>query len=98
MLKLNDNVEFARDFVYSSLPLSPKILRQVVKIGKGSKGKIVYSHKHGSKTFFTVDVLKPKNFEIINISKTGKATKTKKYEKLLPDIAKEDLERIAKKV
>ena len=98
MLKQDDSIEFKNDFVYSYLLFSQKILRQVVKIGKGSKGKIIYAHKHGKKTFCTVDVLKPKALEIINISKAGKATKTKKYEKLLPDIEKSHLEKIVKKV
>ncbi len=98
MAKLNDSIEFTRDFVYSYVAFGKGVLRQVVRIGKGSRGRIIYVHKHGKKVFFTVDILKPKNLEILNISRTGKASKTKKYEKLLPDIAKEDLERIAKKV
>lgn len=96
MVKQNDTIEFIGDFVYSTILFDAKLLRQVVKIGKGSCGKVALEHKHGRKTFYTVDITKPKDFEIINITRQGKFKKTKKFDKLLPDIASEDLKKIVK--
>ena len=98
MVKAKDEIEFTRDFAYSSLIMSPKVLRQVTKVGKGTRALVTHSHKHGEKTFFTIYIMKPKAVEILNISRAGKASKTKKYDTLFADVAKEDLEKMAKKI
>ncbi len=96
MVKLNDRVEFKRDFVYSNLLFGPKVLRQVVRVGKGSSGRVIFSHKHGKEVFLTVDILKPRNLEIINISRQGKFSRARKFDKLLPHISRPDLGRIVR--
>ncbi len=96
MVRLNDRVEFKRDFVYSTLLFGPKVLRQVVRIGKGSQGRVIFSHRHGSKPFLTVDILKAKNLEIINISRQGKFSRVRKFGKLLPHISRPDLGRMVR--